>query len=73
MLAELMELKRNCYCRNYGKTTTTSFLATILHESRLDPTYIIGGVVHNLKGHAKIAAGEFLVAEADESDGSFLL
>ncbi len=74
MLAELMRLKKGiAIAGTHGKTTTTSFLATILHESRLDPTYIIGGIVHNLKGHAKIGSGEFLVAEADESDGSFLL
>ena len=69
-----MRLKKGiAIAGTHGKTTTTSFLATILHESRLDPTYIIGGIVHNLKGHAKIGSGEFLVAEADESDGSFLL
>ncbi|MDC0255351.1 UDP-N-acetylmuramate--L-alanine ligase [Bacteriovoracales bacterium] len=74
MLAELMRLKKGiAIAGTHGKTTTTSFLATILHESQLDPTYIIGGIVHNLNGHAKIGAGEFLVAEADESDGSFLL
>jgi len=57
----------------HGKTTTTSFLATILQSSNYDPTYIIGGIVKNLNGHAKVGKGEFLVAEADESDGSFLL
>ncbi len=74
MLAELMRLKLGlAVAGTHGKTTTTSFLATILSEAGLDPTYIIGGVVSNLKGHAKIGKGEFLVAEADESDGSFLL
>ena len=74
MLAELMRLKKGiAIAGTHGKTTTTSFLATILQESQLDPTYIIGGIVDNLKGHAKIGKGEFLVAEADESDGSFLL
>jgi UDP-N-acetylmuramate--alanine ligase len=74
MLAELMRLKLGmAVAGTHGKTTTTSFLATILSEAGLDPTYIIGGVVTNLKGHAKIGKGEFLVAEADESDGSFLL
>lgn len=74
MLAELMRLKIGlAVAGTHGKTTTTSFLATILSEAGLDPTYIIGGIVSNLKGHAKIGKGEFLVAEADESDGSFLL
>ncbi len=74
MLAELMRLKMGlAIAGTHGKTTTTSFLATILQENDLDPTYIIGGIVKNLKGHAKVGKGEFLVAEADESDGSFLL
>jgi len=73
MLAELMRLKKGIAIGGtHGKTTTTSFLATILQESRFDPTYIIGGIVENLKGHAKVGKGEFLIAEADESDGSFL-
>ncbi len=74
MLAELMRLKYGlAVAGTHGKTTTTSFLATILSECEFDPTYIIGGIVKNLKGHAKVGKGEFLVAEADESDGSFLL
>ena len=74
MLAELMRLKKGlAIAGTHGKTTTTSFLATILQESKYDPTYIIGGIVKNLDGHAKVGKGEFLVAEADESDGSFLL
>ena len=74
MLAELMRLKKGiAIAGTHGKTTTTSFLATILEESKYDPTYIIGGIVANLNGHAKVGKGEFLVAEADESDGSFLL
>lgn len=74
MLAELMRLKYGIAIGGtHGKTTTTSFTATILHECGLDPTHIIGGVVNNLGGHAKIGQGELLVAEADESDGSFLL
>lgn len=73
MLAELMRLKKGLAIGGtHGKTTTTSFLATILQESRFEPTYIIGGIVDNLKGHAKVGSGDFLVAEADESDGSFL-
>ena len=74
MLAELMRLKYGlAVAGTHGKTTTTSFLATILQECHLDPTYIIGGIVKNLNGHAKVGKGDFLVAEADESDGSFLL
>jgi len=74
MLAELMRLKYGlAVAGTHGKTTTTSFLATILQECDLDPTYIIGGIVKNLDGHAKVGKGDFLVAEADESDGTFLL
>ncbi|MCK5882228.1 MAG: UDP-N-acetylmuramate--L-alanine ligase [Bacteriovoracaceae bacterium] len=74
MLAELMRLKHGiAVAGTHGKTTTTSFLATILAESGIDPTYIIGGIVSNLSGHAKVGKGKCLVAEADESDGSFLL
>lgn len=74
MLAELMRLKMGiAVAGTHGKTTTTSFLATILKECDFDPTYVIGGIVKNLDGHAKVGSGEFLVAEADESDGSFLL
>ncbi len=74
MLAELMRLKKGiAIAGTHGKTTTTSFLATILKEVGFDPTYIIGGIVHNLEGHAQVGKGEYIVAEADESDGSFLL
>lgn len=74
MLAELMRLKQGiAVAGTHGKTTTTSMLATILEESRYNPTYVIGGIVRNLGGHAKVGGGNFLVAEADESDGSFLL
>jgi UDP-N-acetylmuramate--alanine ligase len=74
MLAEIMRLKYGlAVAGTHGKTTTTSFLATILEECKLDPTYIIGGIVKNLNGHAKVGKGEFLAVEADESDGSFLL
>lgn len=73
MLAELMRLKYGlAVAGTHGKTTTTSFLATILKECQMDPTYIIGGIVKNLNGHAKVGTGDYLVAEADESDGSFL-
>ena len=74
VLAEIMRMKKGiAIAGTHGKTTTTSFLATILAENQLDPTYVIGGIVKNLKGHVKLGAGDFLVAEADESDGSFLL
>lgn len=74
MLAEIMRLKQGiAIAGTHGKTTTTSILATILKESHLEPTYAIGGIVENLKGHASIGTGTYFVAEADESDGSFLL
>lgn len=74
MLAELMRLKYGiAVAGSHGKTTTTSFLATILSRLEFKPTYIIGGLVKNLEDNAQIGDGELLVAEADESDGSFLL
>ena len=74
MLAKLMSLKKGvAIAGTHGKTTTTALLATILKENNLDPSYIIGGIVHNLDGHAKVGTGDYLIAEADESDGSFLL
>ena len=74
MLAELLRLKYGlAVAGTHGKTTTTSFLATILAECKMDPTYIIGGIVKNLDGHARVGQSDYLVAEADESDGSFLL
>lgn len=74
MLAELMRLKFGiAVAGSHGKTTTTSLIATIFHEAKQDATHIIGGIVHNLGGNAKKGDGDYLVAEADESDGSFLL
>ena len=74
MLAELMRLKKGiAIAGSHGKTTTTSLVATIFNEAALDATHIIGGIVHNLGGNARKGDGEFLIAEADESDGSFLL
>lgn len=74
MLAELMRLKSGiAIAGTHGKTTTTSMLATILKGAGIDITYIIGGIVENLGGHAKVGSSEYLVAEADESDGTFLL
>jgi UDP-N-acetylmuramate--alanine ligase len=74
MLAELMRLKFGiAVAGSHGKTTTTSLIATIFQEAKLDATHIIGGIVRNLGGNAKKGDGDFLIAEADESDGSFLL
>ncbi len=56
----------------HGKTTTTSMIAYVMEQCGLDPTFIIGGVVSNIGDNAKAGAGQFVVAEADESDGSFL-
>lgn len=74
LLADLMRLRQGiAIAGTHGKTTSTSIVATLLKESNKDPTYIIGGIVKNLGGHAYVGKGDFLVAEADESDGSFLL
>jgi UDP-N-acetylmuramate--alanine ligase len=74
MLAELMRLKYGvAVAGTHGKTTTTSLIATILVKGGLDPTAVIGGYVNSLKSNARLGQGDFLVAEADESDGSFLL
>lgn len=74
MLAQLMQEKKGiAIAGSHGKTTTTSIVSTIFAETQLDPTFIIGGVVKALGGNAHRGEGEFLIAEADESDGSFLL
>jgi len=73
MLAELMRLKYGiAIAGTHGKTTTTSIVATVLGGAGLDPTVVVGGRVHGLGTNARLGQGEFLVAEADESDGSFL-
>jgi UDP-N-acetylmuramate--alanine ligase len=73
MLAELMRLKYGIAVAGaHGKTTTTSMIATVLAHGGLDPTAVIGGKLNRFGGPAKLGQGEFLVAEADESDGSFL-
>ncbi|MBW8058174.1 MAG: UDP-N-acetylmuramate--L-alanine ligase [candidate division NC10 bacterium] len=73
MLAELMRLKYGvAVAGTHGKTTTTSMLATVLAKGGLDPTVVIGGRLSGLGTSAKLGGGDFLVAEADESDGSFL-
>jgi UDP-N-acetylmuramate--alanine ligase len=73
MLAELMKMKTSiAIAGTHGKTSTTSMIATIVQTCGLDPTIIIGGKVDALGGNAKLGKGDFLVAEADESDKSFL-
>ena len=73
MLAELMRLKHGiAIAGTHGKTTTTSLVATVLAEGNLDPTVIIGGKLKSIGSNAKLGQSEFIVAEADESDGSFL-
>lgn len=73
MLAELMRLKRGiAIAGTHGKTTTTSLVASILAEGGLDPTFVIGGLLNSAGANAKLGTGEFIVAEADESDASFL-
>jgi len=74
MLAELMRLKYSILVAGcHGKTTTTSLIGTILAETDLDPTLVIGGRLDSIGSNARLGQGEFFVAEADESDGSFLL
>ena len=74
MLAELMRLKKYgiAIAGSHGKTSTTSMVGWMMAEAKLDPTIVVGGKVDSLGGNAKLGQGEFLVAEADESDGSFL-
>ena len=73
MLAELMRLKQGiAIAGTHGKTTTTSLVASILAEGRMDPTFVIGGRLNAAGANARLGAGDFLVAEADESDASFL-
>jgi UDP-N-acetylmuramate--alanine ligase len=73
MLAELMRLKHGvAIAGSHGKTTTTSLVAAVLNHAGIDPTVVIGGKVNQLGSNAKLGAGDYLVAEADESDGSFL-
>ena len=74
MLAELMRLKQGiAVAGTHGKTTTTSLIASVLAEGGLDPTFVIGGRLLAADTHARLGSGEFLVAEADESDASFLV
>src|SRR5712691_1469748 len=73
MLAEMMRLKYGIAVGGtHGKTTTTSMIGAVLAEGRYDPTIVVGGRVTNLGSNARLGQGDYLVAEADESDGSFL-
>src|SRR5690606_19114220 len=74
MLAELMRLKQGiAIAGTHGKTTTTSLVASILAEGAMDPTFVIGGRLNAAGANARLGSGDFLVAEADESDASFLM
>ena len=73
MLAELMRFKRGiAIAGTHGKTTTTSLTASVLREGGMDPTFVIGGQLLSAGANAQLGKGQWLVAEADESDGSFL-
>ncbi|MBU1139753.1 MAG: UDP-N-acetylmuramate--L-alanine ligase [Proteobacteria bacterium] len=74
MLAELMRLKKYgiAIAGSHGKTSTTSMVSWMMARAGMDPTIVVGGKIDSLGGNAKLGQGEFLVAEADESDGSFL-
>jgi len=73
MLAELMRFRLGiAVAGTHGKTTTTSLIASVLSEAGLDPTYVIGGRLNSGKSNARLGSGRYLVAEADESDASFL-
>ncbi len=74
MLAELMRMKFGIAVAGaHGKTTTTSLISSVLSSAGYDPTCVIGGKLKSIDSNARLGAGKFLVAEADESDGSFLL
>lgn len=73
MLAELMRFRHGiAVAGTHGKTTTTSLIASLLAEGGLDPTFVIGGLLNSAGSNARLGAGRYLVAEADESDASFL-
>ena len=72
VLADAVSLKKNIIITgSHGKTTTTSLVAKILSDQKLDPTIINGGVINSLKSNAKLGKGDWAILEADESDGSF--
>ena len=73
VLADVVSLKKNIIITgSHGKTTTTSLVAKILSDQRLDPTIVNGGVINSFKSNAKLGKGDWAILEADESDGSFL-
>ncbi len=73
MLAELMRFRHGiAIAGTHGKTTTTSLVASVLAEGGMDPTFVIGGRLASASSHARLGAGRYLVAEADESDASFM-
>ena len=73
MLGELMRFRRGiAIAGTHGKTTTTSLVAAVLASAGWDPTFVVGGVVNSARSNARLGGGEYLVAEADESDASFL-
>ena len=73
MLAELLKLKHSiCVAGTHGKTTTSSLIASILMEANFNPSFIIGGILNSEHSNAQMGSGDWVVAEADESDGSFL-
>ncbi|MGE0798232.1 MAG: UDP-N-acetylmuramate--L-alanine ligase [Lautropia sp.] len=73
MLAELMKLKQGiAIAGTHGKTTTTSLVASVLARAGLDPTFVIGGRLNSAGVNARLGSGDYIVVEADESDGSFL-
>lgn len=73
MLAELMRFRRGiAVAGTHGKTTTTSLVASLLGKGNIDPTYVIGGKLNSDTSHARLGMSDYLVAEADESDASFL-
>lgn len=74
MLAELMRFRHGiAVAGTHGKTTTTSLTTSLLVEGKLDPTYVIGGKLNSSASNSRLGSGDYLVAEADESDASFLL
>ena len=74
MLSSLMNNKRGiAVAGTHGKTTTTSLIASIMSHAQLDPTFINGGIINSFNSSAQLGKGQYLIAEADESDQSFLL
>jgi UDP-N-acetylmuramate--alanine ligase len=75
MLAELMRMKPHtvAVAGSHGKTTTTSMVATVLGHAKLDPTFVVGGIVRSYRSNARLGKSDLMVVEADESDRSFLM